>query len=125
MGKNFKTLQNKMSPAARVRSETEAQVFLDEMALDELRIARQMTQARLAQVLHKSQAAISKIERRADMYVSTLQEVVKAMGGMLEIRAVFPESAVVITQFEQIQDVQGSTEPERRPMETKASDNVS
>ncbi|HXS78370.1 MAG TPA: helix-turn-helix transcriptional regulator [Terracidiphilus sp.] len=116
MGKNFKTLQNKMSPAARVGSEAKAQAFLDEMALDELRIARKMTQERLAQVLHKSQAAVSKIERRADMYVSTLQEVVKAMGGMLEIRAVFPEAAVVINQFEQIQEEQGGTEPERQPI---------
>lgn len=83
------------------------------MALDELRIARQMTQPRLAQALHKSQAAISKIERRADMYVSTL--------GMLEIRAVFPESAVVITQFEQIQEAQGGTEAEQQPMGTEPS----
>jgi transcriptional regulator with XRE-family HTH domain len=120
MGKNFKTLQNKMSPAARVGSEAKAQAFLDEMALDELRIARKMTQERLAQVLHKSQAAVSKIERRADMYVSTLQEVVKALGGMLEIRAVFPDSAVVITQFEQIPDAQGSPEAEQQPTGSEA-----
>jgi hypothetical protein len=55
------------------------------------------------------------------MYVSTLQEVVKAMGGMLEIRAVFPDSAVVITQFEEIPGVKGNTDPERQPMGTEGS----
>jgi transcriptional regulator with XRE-family HTH domain len=111
MAKNFKTLQAKMSPAARQRSEVNAQVMLDEMALDELRLARKMTQEKLAAVLHKSQAAISKIERRADMYVSTLQEVVRALGGDLEIRAVFAEGQVVINQFDEIPRPEATSEP--------------
>ena len=102
MGRNFKELQAKMSPASRARSEQRAQVFLDEMALDELRVAREMTQEHLARILRTSQAAISKIERRADMYVSTLQTMVRGLGGALEIRAVFPEGSVVINQFEDL-----------------------
>jgi hypothetical protein len=46
-----------------------------------------------------NQAAAPKMERRADMYITTLQGVVKAMGGRLEIRAVFPDGVVRIDQF--------------------------
>jgi transcriptional regulator with XRE-family HTH domain len=112
VGRNFKELQAKMSPASRARSEHRAQVLLDEMALDELRVARQMTQEHLARILRTSQAAISKIERRADMYVSTLQNMVRAMGGALEIRAVFPEGNVVINQFEDLNEQQAKSKAE-------------
>lgn len=43
-----------------------------------LREAREMTQVHPAKVLGVNQAAVSKLERRADMYVSTLQRFVKA-----------------------------------------------
>ena len=99
MAKNFKLLEAKMSPGARARSEAEAQKMMEEMALDELREARRLTQEHLAELLHVNQAAISKVERRADMYVSTLEKIIKAMGGELEIRAVFPEGQVRINQF--------------------------
>ena len=42
---------------------------------------------------------MAKIESRADMYVSTLKSVIEAMGGTLEIRAVFPHGDVRITHF--------------------------
>ena len=61
-----------------------------------------MTQEHLAKILNVNQPAISKMERRADMYVSTLQDFVKAMGGQLEIRAVFPDGTVRITQFSEL-----------------------
>ena len=70
------------------------------MALDELRQAREMTQGHLAKILGVNQAAVSKMERRADMYVTTLQDFVKAMGGELKIIAKFPEGTVEISQFE-------------------------
>ena len=69
------------------------------MALDELRVAREMTQQHLARILRVNQAAVSKLEHRADMYVSTLQDFVRAMGGTLRIEAIFPEGRVEITQF--------------------------
>jgi len=94
MAKNYRELQAKMPPAARARSAAKAQGFIDAMALDELREARRPTQEHLATRLHVNQSAISKLKRRADMYVSTLQHTVEAMGGRLEIRAVFPEGAV-------------------------------
>ena len=101
MGKarNFRELEAKMSPEARMRVEMRVNETLANMALDELRAARELTQQNLAQVLNVNQAAISKLERRTDMYVSTLGRFIEAMGGTLEIRAVFPNGAVRITQF--------------------------
>jgi hypothetical protein len=49
-----------------------------------------------------NQAAVSKLERRADMYVSTLQSFVKAMGGELKITAQFPDGTVGINKFEDV-----------------------
>jgi transcriptional regulator with XRE-family HTH domain len=72
------------------------------MPLDELRAARQLTQENLATVLGVKQASISKMERRADMYVSTLAKFIEAMGGTLEIRAHFPEGSVRINQFSEV-----------------------
>ena len=60
---------------------------------------REYTQAQLAEVLHVPQNAVSKVEHRTDVYLSTLRSYLAAMGGRLEIRAVFPDADVVITQF--------------------------
>jgi hypothetical protein len=62
----------------------------------------------LAKILGVNQAAVSKLERRADMYVSTLQSFVKAMGGELKITARFPEGTVEINQFGDVKQVAGS-----------------
>jgi transcriptional regulator with XRE-family HTH domain len=70
------------------------------MALDELRTAREFTQAELSQVLRVDQGSISKLERRTDMYIGTLRRYIEAMGGSLQIRAVFPDGEVQINQFE-------------------------
>ena len=47
MAENFKALQEKMTPEARARSEAKAQRMIQEMALDELRAARALTQEHL------------------------------------------------------------------------------
>lgn len=69
------------------------------MPLDALRDAKQLTQVQMAQLLKISQGAVSKVERRTDMFISTLRNYVRAIGGDLEIRAVFPEGDVLIDQF--------------------------
>lgn len=102
MAKNFKELEAGMSAESRARARAKAQEMIEGLALDELREARELTQEHLAKVLHVNQSAISKLERRADMYVSTLQDFVRAMGGRLEIRAVFPDGAVRINQFAEL-----------------------
>ena len=102
MAKNFKELQAKMSPERRARNAAAAKKMVEEMPLDELREARELTQEQLARVLRVNQAAVSKMERRTDMYLSTLQGIIKAMGGQLEIRAVFPDGVVRINQFQDL-----------------------
>jgi DNA-binding XRE family transcriptional regulator len=97
--RNFKELEAKMPLASRARVQERVKATLENMALDELRAARELTQEHLAQILNVKQAAVSKLERRADMYVSTLGKFIEAMGGKLEIRAVFPDGTVRITQF--------------------------
>lgn len=99
MAKNFKLLQARMSPEAHRRAQAKAEAMIQQMRLADLRVALRLTQETLAKRLRVRQAAISKIERRTDMYVSTLQHVVQAMGGELEIRARFPEGDVRIAGF--------------------------
>lgn len=110
MPRNFRELEAKMSPESRARAEAKAKKMLAEMPLDELREARAMTQTHLAKILGVNQAAVSKMERRADMYVSTLQDFVKAMGGELKITARFPEGTVEINQFEAVKKAAGGDE---------------
>ncbi|MGB7022275.1 MAG: XRE family transcriptional regulator [Candidatus Acidiferrales bacterium] len=102
MAKNFKELRAKMSPESRARAEAKANQMTREMALDELREARLLTQEQLAEQLNVRQPAVARMERRADMYVSTLRGVIKAMGGELDIRAIFPDGTVRINQFKQL-----------------------
>jgi transcriptional regulator with XRE-family HTH domain len=102
MARNFKELEAKMSPEARAKSDALAKTYIAEMALDELREARQLTQAQLAKTLAVDQGAVSRLERRTDMYVSTLRNFIRAMGGELHIRADFPEGSVEIKQFEEV-----------------------
>jgi DNA-binding Xre family transcriptional regulator len=104
MTRNFRELQRKMTPGPRARSERRAAAMLKDMALDELRAARAMTQAELGHKLGLKQAAISRMERRTDVYVSTLAKFVEAMGGQLEIRVVFPDGTVRINQFSDARD---------------------
>lgn len=66
--------------------------------LGELRRARQLTQETLAETLGMSQSEVSKVERRTDIYVSTLRRYIEAMGGELQIFARFPNGVVEIMQ---------------------------
>ncbi len=102
MAKPYKSLREKMSPAARAESEARTRRMLAEMPLNELREARHLTQENLAEILNVNQAAVSKIESRVDMYVSTLRRFIEAMGGQLVICADFPEGSIRITQFEEL-----------------------
>ena len=102
MARKFTDLQAKMSPAARARSEARARAMLADMPLQELRLARGLSQETLAATLKVRQASISKLERRADMYISTLRSHIQAMGGELDIVARFPDGEVRISNFEDV-----------------------
>jgi len=110
MARNFNELRAKMDPEHRARNDARIKNGLAEMPLDDLREAREMTQVQLAEILQVSQGAVSKVERRADMYISTLRNYVRAMGGDVQIRAIFPQGEVIINQF---QDLKREDKPER------------
>ena len=99
MAKKFADLRAQMSPESRARAEAKAQAMLAEMPLNELRQARGLSQKMLAEVLHVQQPSIAKIEKRTDMYISTLRSHIEAMGGELEVVARFPDGAVKISTF--------------------------
>jgi|SRR5579872_472266 len=100
MARNFRELQARMDPASRADNEQRVRQELQRMALEELRSAKQLTQSDMAEMLDVPQSSISRIEQRADMYLSTLRNYIHAVGGELRIQAVFPDGgAVVIDRF--------------------------
>ncbi|MGH7461543.1 MAG: XRE family transcriptional regulator [Longimicrobiales bacterium] len=97
--KPWRELEKKMSPERRARSDAKLKKLIAEMPLHELRRARALTQQQLADALGMEQGNISKLERRTDMYVSTLRTFIEALGGQLDIVARFPDGDVKIGQF--------------------------
>jgi len=112
MARNVNELFAKTDPERAARVERRVQETLSAMRLDGMREARQLTQTQLAEVLHVSQGAVSKVERRADMYISTLRSYVRAMGGDMQIRAVFPDGEVIINQFSDLDRSEGKADTE-------------
>ncbi len=103
MSKPFNTLRKKMSPSARKAAAEKTRLILKDMPLQELRLAHHMSQEHMAKLLHTKQANISRIERRTDMYISTLRSYIEAMGGQLDIVARFCTGDVHINQFKEIE----------------------
>lgn len=103
MAKKFSDLRAAtMTPEAIERVQAATNQMRADMPLNELRQARGLSQKALAALLHVEQPAIAKLEKRTDMYLSTLRSHIEAMGGVLEIVAKFPDGAVRIQQFTQI-----------------------
>jgi len=100
--RSFDALRKDMSPERRARNAEATTDMLREMALHELRQAREKSQQELARDLHVGQPAVAKLERRADMYVSNLRRYIEALGGTLEITARFPDTSVTITNFSEL-----------------------
>ncbi len=76
------------------RRETEKEILAYEQSLAELRRARAFTQAQLAEALDVPQSQVSRIEHQAELYISTLARYLEAMGGRLELVAVFEDRRV-------------------------------
>ena len=99
MAKKFSDLVAQMPEERQARIAAKTRQLIDEMPLQELRRALDLTQRQVAASLGINQVAVSKMEGQTDMYVSTLRRFVEAMGGELRIVARFPEGNVEISQF--------------------------
>lgn len=99
MAIKWNDLKHKSSPAVRTRLKKEAHAELERIGFDKLRLARRQTQVTVAEKLNVAQGAVSRIEKQSDFLLSTLRDYVSALGGQLELRAVFPDGDFVIESF--------------------------
>jgi transcriptional regulator with XRE-family HTH domain len=73
-----------------------AELIAEELNLRELRRLRKLTQARLSKKLKIGQEGVSRIEKRTDLYLSTLRSYVEGLGGKLSLTVEFPDRAPVV-----------------------------
>jgi transcriptional regulator with XRE-family HTH domain len=74
---------------ARIKARVQ-ETIEEELTLRDLRAVQQLTRQRVAESLGVQQDSVSRIERRADMLLSTMSSYVEAMGGKLRLVAEFP-----------------------------------
>ena len=101
---SFSELRARMTPQARAEAEAQALRLDAEMNLAEVRRALKLSQEEIAQTLQVGQGSVAKIEKRTDMYVSTLRRFIEAMGGELEIVARFADHSVKIRNFSDLSE---------------------
>jgi DNA-binding XRE family transcriptional regulator len=82
---------------ARERVDAIKRAMRLEIALSELREMRGMSQAAVAEKLATSRPNISRIENEVDVRLSTLERYIEALGGQLEIHAVFDDEDVKLS----------------------------
>ena len=92
--KKFADLMAKMPPEAQKKARDRATATLQQMALHELRRERRKTQREVAVNMQVAQSEISKIEQRDDLRLGTLHDYVQALGGSLQLTALFPEKNI-------------------------------
>ncbi len=88
---SLEDVMKKFTPAQRAQVEARAaELIEEELTLRDLRHARHLTQERMAELMGVEQENVSRLERRADLLLSTLASYVAAMGGKLRLVAEFP-----------------------------------
>ena len=86
-----------MPEERRLRIEKRAaELIAEELNLRELRRLRKLTQARLSRKLKIGQEGVSRIEKRTDLYISTLRSYVEGVGGKLSLVVELPDRPPVI-----------------------------
>ncbi|WP_375514177.1 XRE family transcriptional regulator [uncultured Nostoc sp.] len=97
MATKLSDVMEKLPPSRRAKIEARAQELIAEnMTLQDIRKARKLTQESMAELLGIRQDSVSRMEKRADLLISTLRSYVKAMGGELKLVAEFPDRPPVI-----------------------------
>jgi transcriptional regulator with XRE-family HTH domain len=97
MPKDLDEIMRELPPERRERIEKRAKELIDEhMTLQDIRKAQKLTQERMAQILGVGQDSVSRLEKRTDLHLSTLNNYINAMGGSLKLVAEFPDRSPVI-----------------------------
>lgn len=127
MAKKFRNLAAPIlaDPEARPEIDAYKRAMADALALAELREARGLTQMTTAARMGTTQPNISAIERREDVYLSTLHNYVAALGGRVEVHAIFPDADFVLFSGDTARgarreaDQRRSGRPARSPLRRK------
>jgi transcriptional regulator with XRE-family HTH domain len=100
--REFKELSDELrkEPGAHEEIEAGKAGLRAGIKLGELRQRRELTQVGLAEQMDTSQANVSRMERSKNPYLETLADFVGALGGRLEINAVFDDEVVPLKVFE-------------------------
>jgi len=99
MAKKFEKLKNQMKPGNLQKAKIKSKEMMSEMFLAEIRRGAGFTQENLAETMGVKQPSLSKLESQGDMQISTLQRLVKALGGQLEMIAHMPGGDIRLSQF--------------------------
>ncbi|MHC5017768.1 MAG: helix-turn-helix domain-containing protein [Planctomycetota bacterium] len=99
MAKKFENLEKKMNPKRVKQAKARAREVMAEMLLAEIRKEAGFTQEDLAKTIGVKQPSLSKLESQEDIQISTLQRLIQALGGQLELIAHMPGGDIRISQF--------------------------
>lgn len=113
MSISHEEVMSKLSPERRARIEARTQELIEEeMTLRDLRQVQHLTQEHVADLLGIEQDSVSRMERRADMLLSTMSSYVEAMGGKLRLVVEFPNRRPYLVKLGDLSDE--GTKPTRR-----------
>jgi transcriptional regulator with XRE-family HTH domain len=107
MAKSWRTIRGQR-PLNESRVATYKRLIDAELRLADVRRRRGLSQAAIAEALEVSQPNVSRIEQEDDVYLSTLARYVAALGGHLEVLAVFPEETVTVLREPEAGDGDGA-----------------
>ena len=93
--KDWRTVRGQR-PLNEERVATYKRLMEAEVRLADLRRRRGVSQATIARALEVSQPNVSRIEQEDDVYLSTLARYIAALGGHLEVHAVFPDETITV-----------------------------
>ena len=96
---NWKSVRaERLTGAAIARTKERARAQVEELTLQELRRGLSLTQVDAARAAEMTQSELSRLESRGDHRISTLRRYVEALGGQLEVSAVFGGRRVKLTE---------------------------
>jgi DNA-binding Xre family transcriptional regulator len=102
MAKSFDTLVKRTTTKrTRDRAAARTKELLRELPVGELRQLAGKSQRELAAIIGIKQPSLAKLEKQSDMQVSTLQKIIEALGGELDLIARFPKRSIRIGHLKQ------------------------